>query len=384
MFFPDLPLNSGFYRALTVDLGPSGRSSTRLADRRDGLLLRALREDHELVFELWSELMPERAIACCPNIEYLLVGGRDGRYEERPIFMWYDWMVGGWGGRNGKDGSNATAPIFGVGDAVQPFEGQERLCPGAHDRARDPHRLRRARAVPRRLRREKGGIADGGQGHGDVVLLRPRPLGHVGHPGRPAVDPARRLAQPGRRRGALPRRDLLERADRAGRRVHAAVGRRRRLRRPARARPGGASARTSSRAMSPSSARSRTTASSCAVDADLGEYEVDARGDRARAGAHPRERDAAGSRRTRRTSLRATAPASSTSSIVVRQYGVILDWGAATLLPRRPSSSGRCSNAAPWRTGRRPLGRCPADQEPLASAMRTTLGGRPPGEFDRA
>jgi N-methylhydantoinase B len=43
--------------------------------------------------------------------------------------MWYDWMVGGWGGRNGKDGSNATAPVFGVGLAVQPLEGQEVLSP---------------------------------------------------------------------------------------------------------------------------------------------------------------------------------------------------------------------------------------------------------------
>jgi N-methylhydantoinase B len=43
--------------------------------------------------------------------------------------MWYDWMVGGWGARNGKDGSNCTAPVFGVGLAVQPLEGQERLSP---------------------------------------------------------------------------------------------------------------------------------------------------------------------------------------------------------------------------------------------------------------
>jgi N-methylhydantoinase B len=81
------------------------------------------------IFELWSELRPERALACSFNLEYLLVGGRDARHESRPIFMWYDWMVGGWGGRNGKDGSNATAPIFGVGLAVQPLEAQERLCP---------------------------------------------------------------------------------------------------------------------------------------------------------------------------------------------------------------------------------------------------------------
>jgi N-methylhydantoinase B len=38
-------------------------------------------------------------------------------------------MVGGWGGRNGKDGSNCTAPLFGVGLAVQALEGQERLSP---------------------------------------------------------------------------------------------------------------------------------------------------------------------------------------------------------------------------------------------------------------
>src|SRR4029079_13475816 len=69
------------------------------------------------------------ALACSFNLEYLLVGGRDARHQSRPIFMWYDWMVGGGGGRNGKDGSNATAPICAVGLAVQPLEAQERLCP---------------------------------------------------------------------------------------------------------------------------------------------------------------------------------------------------------------------------------------------------------------
>ena len=47
-FFPDVPLNSGFYRAVQVDLGPVGLGRQRaLADRRHRLLLRALREDHE-------------------------------------------------------------------------------------------------------------------------------------------------------------------------------------------------------------------------------------------------------------------------------------------------------------------------------------------------
>jgi N-methylhydantoinase B len=80
-------------------------------------------------FELWSRVLPERALACSFNLEYLLVGGWDRRPGYDRQFMWYDWMVGGWGGRNGKDGSTATAPVFGVGLMIQPLEGQERLTP---------------------------------------------------------------------------------------------------------------------------------------------------------------------------------------------------------------------------------------------------------------
>jgi N-methylhydantoinase B len=68
-------------------------------------------------------------MACAFNLEYLLVGGRDARTDDNPYFMWYDWMAGGWGGRASKDGSSATAPVFGPGLAVQPIEGQERLSP---------------------------------------------------------------------------------------------------------------------------------------------------------------------------------------------------------------------------------------------------------------
>jgi N-methylhydantoinase B len=129
-FFPDVPLNSGFYRAVEVDLGPVGSVvNAPWPIAVTGFCSGPYEKIMNSIFELWSGLRPERALACSFNLEYLLVGGRDARREERPIFMWYDWMVGGWGGRNGKDGSNATAPIFGVGLAVQPLEAQERLCP---------------------------------------------------------------------------------------------------------------------------------------------------------------------------------------------------------------------------------------------------------------
>lgn len=43
--------------------------------------------------------------------------------------MFYDWLPGGWGGRNGKDGSNVTTACFGTGLMSQPVEGQERANP---------------------------------------------------------------------------------------------------------------------------------------------------------------------------------------------------------------------------------------------------------------
>ena len=129
-FFPDVPLNSGFYRAVTVDLGPEGTViNAPWPIAVTGFCSGPFEKIMNSIFELWSRVMPERALACSFNLEYLLVGGRDARQSSRPIYMWYDWMAGGWGGRNGRDGTNATSPIFGVGLAVQPVEGQERLSP---------------------------------------------------------------------------------------------------------------------------------------------------------------------------------------------------------------------------------------------------------------
>ncbi len=129
-FLPEIPLNSGFYRAIKVEVGPEGTIvNAGWPHAVTGCVSGAYEKIMNAGFELWSEILPERAMACCFNLEYLLVGGRDARGEERPYFMWYDWMAGGWGGRQGRDGQNCTSPVFGVGLAVQPLEGQERLTP---------------------------------------------------------------------------------------------------------------------------------------------------------------------------------------------------------------------------------------------------------------
>ena len=129
-FFPDVPLNSGFYHAIDTELGPEGTVvNAGWPHAVTGFCSGPYEKIMNAAFELWSGIMPERAMACSYNLEYLLIGGHDARTSNRDYFMWYDWMAGGWGGRRDRDGSNATSPNFGVGLAVQPLEGQERLNP---------------------------------------------------------------------------------------------------------------------------------------------------------------------------------------------------------------------------------------------------------------
>ena len=128
--FPDLPLNSGLYRAVTVNVGEPGTVvNAQWPSPSAGFCSGPFEKLMNSVFGIWADILPERTMGCAFNLEYLLVGGRDTRIEEKPYFMWYDWMAGGWGGRNGRDGFNATAPVFGAQYGIQPLEGQERLAP---------------------------------------------------------------------------------------------------------------------------------------------------------------------------------------------------------------------------------------------------------------
>ena len=100
-FFPDLPLNSGFYRMISITAPENSVVSAEWPVAVTGFLM-PFEKIMNAIFEMWSKIMPERAIACAFNLEYLLAGGRDLRSPEKPIFMFYEWLPGGWGGRNGK------------------------------------------------------------------------------------------------------------------------------------------------------------------------------------------------------------------------------------------------------------------------------------------
>jgi N-methylhydantoinase B len=129
MFFPELPLNSGFYRVLTTHLPPGSVVNAAPPSAVTGFTSGAFEKIVNAVCELWSQVMPDRAIACSFNLEYMLVGGQDMRAGEPREFIWHDWNAGGWGARADRDGFGAGPSYFGAGLKIQPFEGQERLCP---------------------------------------------------------------------------------------------------------------------------------------------------------------------------------------------------------------------------------------------------------------
>jgi len=128
-FMPEIPLNSGTYRVIKANLPEGTVVNAQWPIPVTGFCSGAYEKIMNSVFELWSNILPERAMACSFNLEYLLVGGWDTRPRYNRHFMWYDWMIGGWGGKNGEDGANGAAPVFGAGLTIQPLEGQERLCP---------------------------------------------------------------------------------------------------------------------------------------------------------------------------------------------------------------------------------------------------------------
>ncbi|MCM3739771.1 hydantoinase B/oxoprolinase family protein [Oceanobacillus luteolus] len=128
-FFPDIPLNSGFYRVVRAHLPENSVVNASWPVAVTGFCSGPYEKIMNACFELWSYVMPERALACSFNLEYLLIGGWDKRDRYDNFFMWYDWMAGGHGGRSDRDGANAMSPVFGAGLSVQPCEGQERLTP---------------------------------------------------------------------------------------------------------------------------------------------------------------------------------------------------------------------------------------------------------------
>ena len=127
MFFPEIPLNSGFFRTITCKV-PEGSLVDAKWPTACTAFLMTFEKIINSVLSIWSEIDPSRAMACSFNLDYLQVGGFDGRANNDQPFMLYDWMSGGWGAGYDMDGGTYSA-FFGVSLKSQPVEGQERMAP---------------------------------------------------------------------------------------------------------------------------------------------------------------------------------------------------------------------------------------------------------------
>lgn len=127
MIIPEIPLNSGFFRAVDIKVPEGSLVDARWPTACTGFVM-TFEKLINNVLSIFSEINKTRAMACSFNLDYLLIGGFDSRTGGTQPFMLYDWLSGGWGGRYNKDGESYSA-FFGVSLKNQPVEGQERLAP---------------------------------------------------------------------------------------------------------------------------------------------------------------------------------------------------------------------------------------------------------------
>ena len=127
MVIPEIPLNSGFFRAVDLKVPEGSLVNAKWPTACTGFVM-TFEKLVNSVLSIFSEIEPSRAMACSFNLDYLLIGGFDSRTGGNQPFMLYDWLSGGWGGRYNKDGRSYSS-FFGVSLKNQPVEGQERLAP---------------------------------------------------------------------------------------------------------------------------------------------------------------------------------------------------------------------------------------------------------------
>lgn len=127
MVIPEIPLNSGFFRAVHLKVPEGSLVDAKWPTACTGHVM-TYEKLVNSVQSIFSEIDPSRAMACSFNLDYLLTGGYDRRTGGKQQFMFYDWLSGGWGARSSKDG-RCYSCLFGISLKNQPVEGQERLAP---------------------------------------------------------------------------------------------------------------------------------------------------------------------------------------------------------------------------------------------------------------
>lgn len=127
--FPHIPLNQGLLRAIDVVV-PSGRIvSAEFPAPVNGVACNAAEKIVSCVHGCYSQVVPDRTMACPSNLVNICLGGFDPRPGKNRDYVMYCWLAGGWGARSiAGDNQTMLVPLA-SGTKIQPAEFLEREYP---------------------------------------------------------------------------------------------------------------------------------------------------------------------------------------------------------------------------------------------------------------
>jgi N-methylhydantoinase B len=127
--FPETPATEGIYEALEI-VNPVGRvTHAEFPAPISGAFSTSYDTITACVFGCFLEIAPQRSMVCSANIVSAVVGGHDPRPGYDRDFIMYVWKEGGYGARPGKKDNHTAISLFASGTRNEPVEVQERLYP---------------------------------------------------------------------------------------------------------------------------------------------------------------------------------------------------------------------------------------------------------------
>jgi N-methylhydantoinase B len=127
--FPHIPANEGMNRTLEFRI-PEGLVVNAVHPAPiSGAFATIFEKVAACTYGCFSQIVPDRVMACPGNIENFITAGVDPRPGFESDYILYLWTEGGQGGRPGKKDNHSSTPIFASGSKNVPMEAHERALP---------------------------------------------------------------------------------------------------------------------------------------------------------------------------------------------------------------------------------------------------------------
>ena len=125
--FPDVPMNHGCFKAIEIIAPPGTVVNAQPPAAISGAFSTILEKVIGAALGAFSQVLPERVIACPYNMVNISLGGVDPRYGRS--YVMYIYSEGGLGARFSKDGVSGVVSLFGGSTRFPPVEVLEKRFP---------------------------------------------------------------------------------------------------------------------------------------------------------------------------------------------------------------------------------------------------------------